>query len=112
MSDLIEIIENALVEIPDDGDTLDAALNVVAVLKRHGYFIVHPDAIGWPELHIFNDERAKGQSPLEDAGGYVSRMVFGLFGRRAGPVENYQQAAKRLLEEAERKREAQHKEKP
>ena len=57
--------------------------------------------IGWPEINAFQEKLAKGQDIYEDAGGFFIRALKALFGSRERPVvENYQAAAKRLIEES------------
>lgn len=56
-------------------------------------------AIGWPEIKAYQEELAKGPDVREDGGGYFARAIGALIGKKADPVETYQQAAKRLLRE-------------
>lgn len=56
-------------------------------------------AIGWPEIKAYQEELAKGQDVREDGGGYFARAIGALIGKKADPVETYQQATKRLLRE-------------
>lgn len=59
------------------------------------------DRMGWPEIHAFNEERAKGQSVYEDAGGFVMRCIGRLFGvKPRDEVVSYQDAARAMIEKA------------
>lgn len=82
-ADLMESWEEAADIFRGDADAaLEAACN----------------AIGWPQIHAFQDELRKGQSIYEDAGGFFARAIGALFGRK--PVETvvtYQDAAKALI---------------
>lgn len=62
------------------------------------------DRMGWPEIHAFRAERAKGQSVFEDAGGYVMRCMRRLFGLPSPDTEvvSYQNAARAMVAEARR----------
>ena len=59
--------------------------------------------IGWPEIRAYQAELDKGQGIHEDGGGYFARAIGALFGRKSDAVENYQQAAERLLREPQTK---------
>lgn len=59
------------------------------------------DRMGWPEIHAYNKERAKGQSVHEDAGGYVMRCIGRLFGvKPRDEVVTYREAARAMVEKA------------
>lgn len=70
------------------GDHLEQADVVIEAIHSN---------IGWPEIRAYQAELDKGQGVHEDGGGYFARALGALFGRQADPVENYQQAAERLL---------------
>lgn len=57
------------------------------------------DRMGWPEIHAFTDERRKGQSIYEDAGGYLMRCLRRLFGLPTPDEEviSYQRAARAMI---------------
>ena len=61
------------------------------------------DRMGWPEIRAFNEERKKGQDIYEDAGGFWMRAIRRLFGLPSpySEIETYQQAARRMVAEAE-----------
>lgn len=56
------------------------------------------DRMGWPEIDAFMHE--PGQSPYEDAGGFLLRKIKTLFGIKPDHLETYQEAARRLVAEA------------
>lgn len=57
------------------------------------------ERMGWPEIHAFYEERKKGQSLNEDAGGFAIRALGRLFGvAPKTEVETYQAAARRMIE--------------
>lgn len=56
------------------------------------------ERMGWPEIDAFM--REPGQSPREDAGGYLLRKIKTLFGIKPDKLETYREAATRLVEEA------------
>jgi len=60
-------------------------------------------AMGWPEIHAYQDEMRKGQDVCEDAGGFVMRGLGRLFGVRPkrDEVLTYQKAAKAMIEKAQ-----------
>lgn len=59
------------------------------------------DRMGWSEIHAFQNELRKGQDVREDGGGFMIRAIKALFGvKRGDPVENYQQAARRMIDTA------------
>ena len=86
-------------EIWAAGADLDTAHFVARMLRQNGYYLVKPANLGWPDIRRFDAEIAKGQGIHEDGGGYFIRAIKALFGIKVDPVESYQQAAKRLLEE-------------
>ncbi len=60
------------------------------------------DEMGWPEINAFNEERAKGQSIYEDAGGYCLRFIGRLFGAKPkDAVVTYREAMTAMLAAAE-----------
>jgi len=61
------------------------------------------DEMGWTEIDAYYDERRKGQSIYEDAGGYMLRCLGRLFGvKPKDEIINYQQAAKAMIETAKK----------
>lgn len=56
------------------------------------------ERMGWPEIQAFMEE--PGQSPHEDAGGYLLRKIKALFGIKPDRLETYREAAQRLVAEA------------
>lgn len=72
---------------------------VAIQLRQNGFYLVHPDRIGWPDIRRFNAELDRGQGIREDGGGFFIRCIMALFGKKPDPVETYQEAARRLLEE-------------
>lgn len=60
------------------------------------------DRMGWPEINAFNEERRKGQSIYEDAGGFVMRCMRRLFGLPSPDttVISCQDAARAMVEQA------------
>ena len=93
--------------MPPMGDQLmsaglspDDARFVATQLRRSGFYLVNPDQLGWPDIHRFQDELRRGQGVREDGGGFFIRCIMALFGKKPDPVETYQEAARRLLEEA------------
>lgn len=56
------------------------------------------DRMGWDEIHAFQDRL--GQSPYEDAGGFMLRKIKRLFGICPDPLPTYQEAARAMLAEA------------
>lgn len=80
----------------------ETARFVARQLAAKGYTLIRAEDIGWPEIHAFQDELRNGQGVREDGGGFFVRCIMALFGRRSDPVENYQQAAARLLQEVTR----------
>ena len=87
-------------EIWAAGADTETAHFVARMLRQQGYYLVHPDDLGWPDIHRFYAELHKGQSVYEDAGGYILRAIMALFGKKADPVVSYRNAAKALLEGA------------
>jgi hypothetical protein len=55
--------------------------------------------MGWPEIHAFRSEIAKGQGVCEDAGGYLMRAYRRLFGLPEADLEivTHQQAARAMV---------------
>ena len=87
-------------ELMTAGLNAEDARFVANQLAAMGFYIVHPDQIGWPEIRTFQAELKSGQGVLEDGGGYFRRCILALFGIRFEPVENYQEAARRMLNAA------------
>lgn len=83
------------------GLSVDDANFAAVQLRQSGYYLVRADDVGWPEIMAFNEELRNGQGIREDGGGFMVRCIMALFGRRSDPVETYQQAATRLLAQAE-----------
>lgn len=81
------------------GCDLETARFVARQLDAHGYTLVRAEDIGWPEIRAFQEELHHGQGVREDGGGFFVRCIMALFGRKPDPVENYQQAAARLIRE-------------
>lgn len=83
------------------GLSWEDAVFVARRLRDHGYYLVRSEDIGWPDIHRFQDAMREGQGVREDAGGFWVRCIMALFGKKPDPVETYQQAAERLLREAD-----------
>ncbi|MES2289250.1 MAG: helix-turn-helix transcriptional regulator [Pseudomonadota bacterium] len=59
------------------------------------------DRMGWPEIHAFQRELARGQDVYEDAGGYFMRAIKALFGLPGkDPVVTYREAARAMIAQA------------
>lgn len=58
--------------------------------------------MGWPEIHAFRAEMAKGQGVCEDAGGYLMRCYRRLFGlpQLDEEIISYQRAARAMVARA------------
>ena len=78
----------------------ETARFVARQLDASGYTLIRAEDIGWPEIRAFQEELRHGQGVQEDGGGFFVRCIMALLGRKPDPVENYQQAAARLLREA------------
>lgn len=87
-------------ELMTAGLSAEDARFVAIQLRRNGYYLVNPDHLGWPDIRRFETELRRGQRIHEDGGGFFMRCVMTLFGKRPNPVETYQDAARRLLQEA------------
>ena len=87
-------------ELMTAGLSAEDARFVAVQLRNNGHYLVNPDNLGWPDIHRFQDALRNGQGVREDAGGFLLRCIMALFGKKLDEVETYQQAAKRLLEEA------------
>jgi len=85
------------------GLSSEDACFVAVQLRRKGFYLIHPERIGWPEIHAFQNELQRGQGVCEDGGGFFVRCIMQLFGAKSDPVETYQEAAERLLKQAETK---------
>lgn len=85
------------------GCDTEAARFVARQLGQNGYTLIRAEDIGWPEIRAFQDELRHGQGVMEDGGGFWVRCIMALFRRKPDPVENYQQAASRLLREVGQK---------
>lgn len=90
-----------------DSDTgLDARIaaklgvNVAFVTQVVGAIV---DEIGWDEIRAFREELHKGQSIYEDAGGYFIRAIRALLGKKSSPIMNYRSALQAMLEQANKK---------
>jgi len=81
----------------------ETARFVARQLDVRGYTLIRAEDIGWPEIRAFQEELHHGQGIREDGGGFFVRCIMALFGRRSDPVENYQQAAARLIAEVKQK---------
>lgn len=79
----------------------DGAAELARNLRGEDYYLVRAADLGWPDIHRFQDELRHGQGVREDGGGFFVRCIMALFGKKPDPVENYQQAAARLLREAD-----------
>ena len=86
------------------GLSVDDASFAARQLRQNGYYLVRSADIGWPEIRAFQDELHHGQGVCEDGGGFFVRCIMAIFGKKPDPVENYQQAAARLLMEVEAKK--------
>lgn len=82
------------------GLSADDARFVAIQLRQNGFYLVHPDRLGWPDIRRFEAELARGQGIREDGGGFFVRCIMALFGKKPDPVETYREAARRLLKEA------------
>ncbi len=78
----------------------DGAAELARSLRYEGYYLVRSEDLEWADINRFNDELHKGQGIREDGGGFFIRCIMALFGKKPDPVETYQQAAERLLREA------------
>lgn len=78
----------------------EGAAELSRSLRYDGYYLVRASDLDWNDIRRFEGELAKGQSIHEDGGGYFIRAIMALFGKRPDPVENYQQAAERMLHDA------------
>lgn len=94
--------------MPPMGDELmiagldqDTAAFVARQLRASGYYLVNPDSLGWDDIRRFQAELDRGQGVHEDGGGYFIRAIMALLGKKPDPIETYQEAARRLLAEAE-----------
>jgi hypothetical protein len=81
----------------------ETARFVARQLYAEGYTLIRAQDIGWPEIRAFQEELRHGQGVREDGGGFFVRCIMALFRRKPDPVENYQQAAARLLREVAQK---------
>jgi len=79
----------------------DGAAELARNLRANDVYLIDPEKLGWPDIHRFQDELRHGQGVREDGGGYFIRCIMALFGKKPDPVESYQQAALRLLRQAE-----------
>lgn len=79
----------------------DGAAEVARRLRADGYYLVRAEDIQWSDIRRFQGELNRGQGVYEDAGGFLVRCIMALFGKRHDPVETYQEAADRLLKEAD-----------
>ena len=89
-------------EIWAAGADLDTAHFVARMLRQQGYYLVRPDDIGWPDIRSFQEELHRGQGVREDGGGFFVRCILRLSRIKSDPVETYQEAARRMLQERER----------
>ena len=85
------------------GCDLETARFVARQLGNQGYTLIRAEDIHWPHIRAFQDEMRGGQGVREDAGGFWVRCLMALFGRKPDPVETYQKAAARLLQEVHNK---------
>ncbi len=69
-------------------------------LRGQGYYLVRSEDLGWDDIRRFQCELHKGQDIREDGGGYFVRCIMVLFGKESDPVETYQQAAEKMLRDA------------
>lgn len=85
------------------GLSWDDACFVARQLRGDDFYLVRPSDIGWPEIRAFQENLRYGQAVREDGGGFFARCLRALL-RLPAPnyvVENYQDCARRLLEEAD-----------
>ena len=87
-------------ELMTAGLSAEDARFVAVQLRQNGYYLVNPDHIGWPDIRRFQAELARGQGVREDGGGFLVRCIMALFGKKPDHVETYQEAARRMLDEA------------
>ena len=85
-------------EIWAAGADTDTAHFVARMLRERGYYLVRSDDLGWDDIRRYNEELRKVQDVYEDGGGFFVRCIMALFGKKADPVTNYQQAAQALLD--------------
>jgi len=88
-------------EIMAAGADEETAMLVARMLRRNGFYLVNPDAIGWPEINSFREEIRGGQDYREDAGGFFVRAISKLIGfgaQKQDEIVTHQMAAKRLLQ--------------
>ena len=83
----------------------ETARFVARQLDANGYTLIRAEDIGWPEIRAFQEQLRGGQGVREDGGGFFVRCIMALFGRKPDPVDNYQQAAARLISEVKAKAE-------
>lgn len=59
------------------------------------------DEMGWPEINAFREERTRGQSINEDAGGFFLRFIGCLFGvKPKDEVITYKNAMQAMVKKA------------
>jgi len=85
------------------GCDTETARFVARQLDAQGYTLIRAEDIQWTHIRAFQEELRHGQGVREDGGGFFVRCIMALFGRKPDPVENYQQAAARLLREVKHK---------
>ena len=79
----------------------DGAAELARRLRDQDYYLVRSDDLDWSDIRRFQEALNHGQGVREDGGGFFVRCIMALFGQRADPVENYREAAERLLREAD-----------
>ena len=92
-------------ELMTAGLSDDDARFVARRLRDDGYYLVRTEDIEWPDIQRFNDVLHNGQDYREDAGGFFSRAIMALFGRKSDPVMSYQEAAESMLSTMQRRHE-------
>lgn len=83
------------------GLSWDDAVFAARRLRSDGYYLVRAEDIGWDDIRRFQAELNRGQGVGEDGGGFFVRCIMALFGKKPDQVETYQEAAGRLLREAD-----------
>lgn len=88
-------------ELMSAGLSSEDAAFVARMLRSEGYYLVRAEDIGWPEISRFQEVLRGGQDVREDGGGFFTRAIMALFGRKTEPVVTYQRAAAALLSEVD-----------
>lgn len=84
-------------ELMAAGLTAEDARFVARMLRSSGYYLVRSDDIGWDDINRFRAVLNRGQDVCEDAGGFFTRAIMALFGKRPDPVLTHREAAEAFL---------------